>query len=602
MTELCANGDIGTPPYIQYDCFNYPLVTPPYFRQQQCLTWPLIGQNSYINTSTFPYRVPFDFKAGPGGSIINESDFSGPRVRQALDTSCQQLNTKFPGCSTTDGCQWAYQTLGRTDISGRWQDCGVARSDENFGFCPGIRCCNMDASFCYRTAFDETYKTSCINQTLETDFGLSLSVWIQDAFWNEEGVPLTQYQDGTFSNASFTSQSYSPYVIYCDPEWCAFSPSADALNFEICQNSITIVDGQQRHAALAPGRCNEWYSISTADYQFGLHNWQLIDTMIENYCQNTPYSVDSFSCNCVGGQPGGPLGPSSNYFVSCSVLDISNGDCPNGIAPVRAAIDAPGPPQLLANALCANIACLQATNGTGAFATRNIYQQRVACPTASCFLAILGTDFSANNITGSQVYLSSKQQFCNNINSITGNAPKYTLQDFPTVWFWSNLKQEVLNPSQPATINLRNTSLEGTNLNYTVTFAQLPSWLTYRGADLNGNLAPGNVSQFTLVQNAQFAPQSASIPFTFTALNGTGTFSSEVINLDVAVIAIDKLQPSGPQPGPDTNPNDIPLLVSNTLSPGGLALLLISILLVILAVVLYMQGTNIQNTALRYAP
>ena len=120
---------------------------------------------------------------------------------------------------------------------------------------------------------------------------------------------------------------------------------------------------------------------------------------------------------------------------------------------------------------------------------------------------------------------------------------------------------------------------------------------------MSGSLAPGNVAGFTLVQRAKFAPQSDSIAFTFSALNGTtSTFSKQVINLDVAVIATDKAQPVGPNPGPDSNPNDLPLIISNKLSPGGLALLLLSFLFVIVAFLLYFQGVNIQTTALRNAP
>jgi hypothetical protein len=271
------------------------------------------------------------------------------------------------------------------------------------------------------------------------------------------------------------------------------------------------------------------------------------------------------------------------------------------VAPVRAAI-AGDPPQLLANALCANALCLEAVQGLGGFATRNIYQQRVACPTQSCFLTILGTTFSANDVVASNIYLGAVDQFCS-AKSITGSAPKYTVQDFPTVWFWSNLSQEVLNPAQTALINLTNVSPDGTDLHYSVTHDSLPDWLKYEGADLSGVLAPGLVAGFTLIQNAQFAPQSDSIAFTFSALNGTtSTFSKQVINLDVAVISIDKAQPVGPNPGPDTNPQDIPLLISNKLSPGGIALLLLSLIFVIVSFLLFYQGTNIQNTALRSAP
>jgi hypothetical protein len=183
---------------------------------------------------------------------------------------------------------------------------------------------------------------------------------------------------------------------------------------------------------------------------------------------------------------------------------------------------------------------------------------------------------------------------------VTGNAPKYTVQEFPTVWFWSSLKQEVLNPAQTARIDLTNISPGGSQImQYSVTYGTLPDWLYYEGAPLYGTLGVGNVAGFSLRQRATFAPQSDLIPFTFTALNGSSTFSQQIVQLQVAVIATDKAQPVGPNPGSDTNPSDAPLLISSKLSPGGIALLLLSLLFLILSFVLYMQGVSIQNLAFR---
>jgi len=599
--DICSKMDrVGAPTNIQYDCYNFLQQTPQYFTNQQCDSWP---GNPSFQTNSFPYRVPFDFKVSGSGAAYIPAVTTND-VRSQLDTNCKELNRNFPGCSTTDGCEWAYQTMGFTDIAGNYHDCGVARSAYKAGFCMyGIRCCFMDASFCYRTAFDETYKNSCINKSLETDFGLSSTVWLKDTFWKLPDVPLTLLADGTFSGASLTSQSYNIYQIYCDPSWCASNPAADAVHFANCKNSVTMIGGAQRHAALAAsGECHDWYTNSTADFRFGTHNWQLIDTMIENYCQNTPYSVDSYSCNCVGGQPDRLQVPNSTYYTSCSAVGIGPGDCAGIVAPVRAAVQSQSsPPLLLSNPICANITCKQAISEFTSFATRNIHQQRVSCPEQSCFLTVLGTTFTAGNVNSSSVYIGSTDQFCDN-RSISATAPKYTVQEFPTVWFWSNLKQEVLNPAQTALINLTNVSPAGSGemMQYSVTHGPLPSWLYYEGAPLFGTLEVGNVAGFSLRQRAQFAPQSDLIPFTFTALNGDSTFSQQIVQLQVGVVATDKAVPVGPNPGSDTNPNDVPLLISNKLSPGGIALVLLSVLFLVVSFVLYMQGVNIQNLAFRY--
>jgi hypothetical protein len=136
-----------------------------------------------------------------------------------------------------------------------------------------------------------------------------------------------------------------------------------------------------------------------------------------------------------------------------------------------------------------------------------------------------------------------------------------------------------------------------------VSFDPLPSWLSYQGAPLSGTLGNGKTRGFELIQKATYAPLSSQIGFTFSALTGTGgTFSKQIFQLQVAVVPTDKLQPVGPSPGPDTDPSDFPLLVSNKLSPGGIALLLLSLLFIIISFVLYMQGTLIQNLAFRNMP
>lgn len=579
----------GTPRLIQNQCLVMPLLTPQYFKYEVC-QWPIVdGISVVFNTNTYPYIVPYDFK----------SKFYRPsELRASLDTSCKDLNGKFPGCSTTDGCNWDYQTIGRQD-GNVWRDCGIPRTDLDFlGFCDGARCCYYDASYCYRTDFDETYKNACINKTLETDFGLSKSVWINDAFWLHTSTSITSVSDGKVNFAG-SSQSFNPYQIYCDPTWCATSPAADAVHFLECENSQTVIGGATRHAALAPtGICRDWYLASTAgqfDFQFGLHNWGLIDTMIEQYCKNTPYSVDSYSCNCVGGQPDRLVLPNSNYFTSCSAIGIGT-DCPAGVAPVRAALSQTGAPQLISNPLCANITCRNAITIQDTFATRNIHQSFVPCPQNSCYLTILGTTFTANNIENTSVYVGNVSQFCEN-RSVSATAPQFTVQDFPTVWFWSNARQTVTNPAQVARARLTNISSASNDMQYSVSYDALPFWLTYQGAPLEGTLSPGNLVEFTLVQNATSAPLSGSFGFTFSALNGAQTFSSQVLQLDVAVISIDKAQPVAPPAGDDTNPNDIPLIVSKKLSPGAIALILLAVMFIIMSLTLFLQGTYIQNTA-----
>ena len=579
---ISNNKTASTPEQIQYACVVAPSRPPRQDFTDQFCNFPNVVKPYEFDTTTVPFRVPFDFLAN--NYLYNADDPN--QIFPFLNKNCNLLNGTFPGCTQNGTCEWAYETLGYADINNLWRDCGVPATKLNALFqCPSgaPRCCNYDAVYCQRTAFDETYKEACFRGTLESEFGLSLT-WIVDNFWLHSTTSLVDFSAGSFMNHPITSKSFNPYQIYCDPSWCAGNPSADATNFLDCQFSQTTVSGEIRHAALVGGQCAEWYSNSS-DYIYGRHNWTLIDTMIENYCRATSYSIDSFSCACVGGQPGFPSNPLRNYYTSCSQYGFT---C--DVAPVVATTG--NPPQILESPLCANIDCIRGMAGE-VFATRNIRQQFASCPTQSCFLINLGTTFSGNDITSSSVYIAGTSQLCTD-KSISATAPDYTVRNFPTVWFWTNVGKSVTNPAQTALFNLTNVS-PVVQMNYSVTHDTLPSWLTYQGAPLSGTIDSGASVEFQLTQNATSAPLSGSIFFTVSSLKPGGTFSSKIVPLNVAVIPIDKLQPLPPSPGSDTNPNDIPLLVNTQLSPGGISLILLALLFLAMTVFLFYYGAKIQS-------
>lgn len=578
--------------------------------------FPVIdGKSVNYNPSTYPFTVPFDEKSylpnfdyltilNPAGSVNQDCNLG--------------LNGVFPGCSKTTGsaaCDWKPVVLGslqKTDAitvyeQYKYNSCGGAYTSPGIFFDDQ---CWIAGSFCQRTAFDQTYKKSCCRQQIQTDFGLSQTVWIEDKFWNVPNVLLGNAFDSVNFPLQRTSQSFNPYEIYCDPQWCKTSPTCDDVFYDLCRWSTTTNTNGVIHACLAgEGECYEWYNRAT-NYPdgttaliSGVHNWLLIDNMVKDYCLysstkiiGTVTTTDTQSCACVGtgynslNQPSGII-----YYTSCSEIGIT---CTQDVVPVVPVNNAPGEtftgsPQILTDIVCSNLACLNArTNRTTSFLTSGYLERALACPEQTCILANLNSTFSAGDIGTGTRYIFEQQQFCYG-NSFSDNATTYQVFEAPTMWFFSNVQNTITNPNQTSILRIRNVSENGNNImtwsvSYNVT---LPPWIVQQGINYGSGVLPGKEASVQwILGTVTTTPQFFNLPIALTMLDQNNNPTSvQSITLNFAITDIDK--PLAPSPsGNDTDPNGIPLQIQGSFSAGAYALLIFTIVMIILFFILIFRG------------
>lgn len=557
--------------------------------------FPIVETKGVVwNVLKPPFRAALDekvFQFYGGNSLVQ---FNIPDPATNLFTDCNNvLNGQFPGCSRTSGggaCQWKPVTVGSKTGRTTYESCGG-----NFDFVNNAiqtYSCAIAASFCLRTQWDLTYRAACCRARLEQDFNLTSDVWVRRKFFDVPNAQLASVNPSSeFVDPNNQSESFNPYQLYCDPQWCKTSPACDPVFFELCKWSVTTNDNGPIHACLADtGECADWFKQSTITptpegaLLTGNHSWLLIDNMIKDYCLSSATSLsDTQSCACVGTGFTSVNQPSAiRYFTSCTTFGITT-DCPETVVPVVPVNAAPNDPgmgtaQILTDPVCANITCLDArANATTSFLTSDVLQRALACPTQTCLLAIMNSTFSAADIGTGTRYIANNTQTCFGT-SFSANAPDFRIVEFPTLWFWSNVGKSITNPNQTSILRLENVSQdENTPMNWSLTFgAALPSWLQFQGPNFADGVLPGqNMSvEFTLGTVTQ-VPTYFDLPvtvFMLTSDDPRGTFSKQDLTLNFAIVDVDK--PTIPAPsGNDESPNGIPLNVKDTLSPGGWAMI-----------------------------
>lgn len=586
--------------------------------------WPGVGGQSLsslsFNINTFPFRVALDEKALQ--IPINGRFTALENPATSLDRNCNaNLNGFFPGCSKTAGggaCNWQPVVLGkfRTDqtiyANADYDSCGGSFNVEVPSFLDtGTYSCLIAASFCARTAFDYTYKPACCKQTLQTDFGLSQSIWLTNTFWKYRN---SMRLGGSSPNDQFIlpleSKSFNPYELYCDPTWCPNSAACDNVYFDECQYSTTTVGTSTLHACLAStGACRAWFSASTlvptpeTALLVGSHNWLLLDRMMQNYCLNSASALgDTTSCACIGygkasvERPGDTL-----YYVSCSTVNIAT-NCPNGVVPVVPIDGSPtlpltGGPRILTDPVCANIDCLASRADGSRFLTSGALQRALACPRQICLLANMNSTFNFGNIGTGTRLISNDSQFCLDT-SFTNNAPSFRLVTAPTIWFYTNVGQSITNPNQSSILRIENVSNdENTNMRWSVSWngapaGGLPPWLTFQGVTSGEGVFPGQATSVqwnlgTVTQTPAYFDLSVTVHMLGDAQGVT--FSKQDLLLNFAIIDIDKKEPSAPS-GTDNAPNGLQLNVTEKLSPGSIATIVLVVLLILVALGVLFQA------------
>lgn len=560
-----------------------------------------------------PFRVALDEKAR---QWIDNGVQDVDDVVPSLQRDCNTLLNSggFPGCSLSakqgGACTWNTVVVGAKDGKG-FQNCGG-----NFQLDTGFLnvSCAIAASFCLRTGFDYTYKAACCKQSLETDFGLTESVYVTNTFVSDPGIRLgNMTPDQTFIQ-TLSSVSFNPYELYCDPQWCSQSPSCDPIFFDLCRWSTTTVGTSTIHACLAPtGKCRDWYSYSVLTptpetaLTVGGHDWLLIDRLMKDYCLFSATSnSDTLSCECIGyGRRSVDQPASMVYFTSCSELGIST-NCPEGVVPVTPIDGVPlvtisGTPRVLSDPVCSNIACLSARADGSKFLTSGALLRALACPQDVCLLAVMNSKFNIGNIGTGTRYISGNSQFCGET-SFSANTPDYRLVDAPTIWFYTNVGKSITNPNQVSILRIENVSNdENTNMNWSISWngapsGGLPPWLTFQGRTSGIDVYPGNAVsvQWSLGEvtrgNLYF---DLSLSVFMLGTQGT-TLSQQSLTLNFAVTDIDK--PFTPLPsGGDTDPNGIPLLVREQLSPGAIAMIVLIVILLLIAFYAFVEALRTGN-------
>ena len=568
----------------------------------------ILGRSVQYSADDPPFRIVLDEKAAQyvGNQVSNI-----PNPIDDLAVNCNEsLNGFFPGCSRTTGggaCNWQPVVIGEKTGVNSFDSCGgTVQLDLAF---LRVRCA-IAASFCLRTAFDYTYKPSCCKQTLIQDFSLSSSVtWVTDTLFKNPTTRVGSVDPSEQFIQPLRSQSFNPYEMYCDPQWCPNSPSCDPVFVDLCAYSTTTVGTSTVHACLAAtGACRQWYSASTlfptpeTALLVGSHNWLLLDRLMKNYCLNSASALgDTISCGCIGygvasiDKPGDTV-----YYASCSTLGIGT-NCPEGIVPV-VPVDGPplvtlsGTPRVLTDPVCSNLECLSARADGSRFLTSGALQRALACPSQVCLLANMNSTFNFGNIGTGTRYISNVNQFCNGT-SFSSNAPSFRVVTAPTIWFYSNVGQSVTNPNQTSILRIENVSNDAnTQMNWSVSWAGaptggLPSWLQFQGTTSGNGVFPGQATsvQWSLgpvTESPAYFNLSLSVFLLGTA---STTFSRQDLNVNFAIIDIDKPNTALPS-GDDTDPNGIPLLVREKYSPGAIAMVLLIALLVFVAAGLLFQS------------
>lgn len=568
----------------------------------------ILGRSVQYSANDPPFRVVLDEKAAQ--YVTNTvSDIPNPIDDLAIDCNAS-LNGFFPGCSRTTGggsCNWQPVVVGEKTGRNTFESCGgTLQMDLTF---LRVRCA-IAASFCLRTAFDYTYKPSCCKQTLIQDFSLSSSVtWVTDTLFKHTKTRIGNVDPADNFLQTITSQSFNPYELYCDPQWCPNSPSCDPIFVNECQYSVTTVGTNTVHACLADtGVCRNWYSVSTlfptpeSAVLVGSHNWLLLDRMMKNYCLNSASAKgDTTSCACIGYGVSSIDNPGDTvYYSSCSTLNIST-NCPEGVVPVVPIDGVPlvtltGTPRVLTDPVCSNLDCLSARADGSRFLTSGALQRALACPAHVCLLANMNSTFNIGNIGTGTRYLSNVTQFCAGT-SFTNNAPSFRVVTAPTIWFYSNVGQSITNPNQTSILRIENVSNDAnTQMNWSVSWAGaptggLPSWLQFQGTTSGSGVFPGQATSIqwglgTVKESPVYYNLSLSVFMLGTA---STTFSKQDLSLNFAIIDIDKPNTALPS-GDDTDPNGIPLLVREKYSPGAIAMVLLIALLVFVAAALLFQG------------
>jgi hypothetical protein len=587
-------------------------------------SFPTIGGKTVnYNVYDYPLQVALDER-----SVAHAYTFLGDLtdVSTVVSQECNSLltNNLFPGCSRTTGasgaCEWKPVVVGQRVGTNNFESCGGTYSEQIGPFSIDKNMCDIAGSFCQRVAFDKTYQEACCRKRLETDFGLSQTVWIKDIFWRYPNTPIPNVNNpSTFFTTSITSASYNPYQIYCDPQWCANSPTCDTTFFNLCKWSTTTNDDGVIHACLAgKGECYNWYNRST-NYPSGqtalingVHSWLLIDTMIKDYCLNsttvvngTVTTTDTQSCACVGTGNTQVNKPSTIiYFTSCSEIGITCDQNVVPVVPVSSAPDTPftTAPQVLNDVICSNLACLDARqNRTTSFLTSGIQERALACPEQVCILANLNSTFSAGDIGTGTRYIFDQGQFCFGY-SFSENATTYQVVEFPTIWFFSNVQNTVTNPNLTSILRLRNVSTESNNImtwsvSYNVT---LPPFIVQQGTNYGTGVLPGKEASMEWVLGSVTThPAYFNLPLAITMLDQNNNPTSiQSLTLNFAITDIDK--PNAPSPsGNDFNPNDLPLNVREVLSPGGIALIAFAVLMFILFFALVLRAIQTRNLVSR---
>lgn len=628
-----------TPPFAPIKCFNttlpgtetLPIESQITLANRNCpyqSSFPVVGGQSVVFTSTeAPFRVALDERAAY--QIAELYDFP----EAGLQRNCNLLlNGFYPGCSKTSGagaCDWKDVIVGK-DVGGgnvfnaykSYESCGgyiallekggIVDQGASKGYKEDdVTWCNVAASFCLRLAFDQTYKASCCKQTLVQDFSLSDAVWTTNTFFAEPSMRLADLNPNTPAFAlPLSSNSYNPYQLFCDPQWCPNGPACDTIFYESCLWSTTTIGTSTVHACVAPsGQCRDWYSASTLSptpgtaLTLGNHNWLLIDTLIKNYCLSSASALgDTTSCACVGTANRSIENPGSIvYYTSCSSIGIGT-NCPESVVPVAPIDGFPQPatltgtPRILTDPVCSNIDCLASRLDGTRFLTSGALQRALACPQHVCLLAVMNSTFSFANIGTGTRFIGELSQFCVN-QSFSVDAPTFRVIEAPTLWFWSNVGQSITNPNLTSILRIENVSANpDTNMNWSISWngaptGGLPPWLEFQGTTSGQGVFAGNAAtvQFTLGEVTK-APLYHDLDLNVFMIGQGGiTLSQQSVTLNFAVIDIDK--PNTPLPsGDDTDPNGVPLRVQEQLSPGGWALLALSVLLLVIAFFAFVQG------------
>jgi hypothetical protein len=208
----------------------------------------------------------------------------------------------------------------------------------------------------------------------------------------------------------------------------------------------------------------------------------------------------------------------------------------------------------------------------------------------------MNSTFNFGNIGTGTRLISNEGQFCDGT-SFTSNAPSFRVVTAPTIWFYTNVGENVTNANQVSILRIENVSNdENTNMKWSVSWngaptGGLPSWIDFQGVTSGEGVFPG---QATSIQwslgTVTTTPDYFDLSLTVYMLGDVGvTFSQQDVLLNFAIVDIDKKEPTAPS-GDDTAPNDLPLTIREKLSPGGIAMVGLVALLIIVTLALLFQA------------